>query len=78
MSKRLLRTAMALGIAALALSFAGSVQAQATSTNSAVPPIGSKPRPQRHQYTGDIASIDCKGRHRHRQEGKRGQQDLQD
>lgn len=60
MSKRLLRTAMALGIAALALSFAGSVQAQATSTNSAVPPIGSKPRPQRHQYTGDIASIDSK------------------
>jgi Cu/Ag efflux protein CusF len=50
---------MALGIAALALSFAGSIQAQGTSTNSA-PPLGSKPRPQKHQYTGDIASIDSK------------------
>lgn len=58
MSKRLLRTAMALGIAALALSFAGSIQAQDTSTNAPAP--APKPKPQRHQYTGDIASIDAK------------------
>ena len=60
MSKRLLRTAMVLGIAALALSFTGLVQAQGTSTNAAAPPIGSKPGTKRHQYTGDIASIDAK------------------
>ena len=57
MRKLLLRTAMALGVAALALSFTGSVQAQeGTSTNAPAPP----PKPQRHQYTGDIASIDAK------------------
>jgi len=56
MSKRLLRTAMVLGIAALALSFTGLVQAQGTSTN-APPPA---PKPKRHQYTGLITAIDAK------------------
>ena len=56
MRKLLLRTAMALGVAALALSFTGLVQAQGTSTNAPAPP----PKPQRHQYTGEVASIDAK------------------
>jgi Cu/Ag efflux protein CusF len=56
MSKRLLRTAMALGIAALALSFTGLVQAQGTSTNAPPAP----PKPKRHQYTGLITAIDAK------------------
>ena len=55
MSNHLLRTAMALGIAALALSFTGLVQAQGTSTNA--PPA---PRHQRHQFTGQITAIDAK------------------
>jgi Cu/Ag efflux protein CusF len=58
MSKHLLRTAMALGIAALALSFTGLVQAQGTSTNAPAP--APKPKSQRHQYTGLITVIDAK------------------
>ena len=54
MRKLLLRTAMALGVAALALSFTGLVQAQ--DTNAPAKP----PKPQRHQYTGEVASIDAK------------------
>ena len=56
MRKLLLRTAMALGVAALALSFTGLVQAQGPSTNAPAPP----PKPQRHQFTGEVASIDAK------------------
>ena len=56
MRKLLLRTAMALGVATLALSFTGLVQAQGTSTNAPAPP----PKPQRHQFTGEVASIDAK------------------
>jgi Cu/Ag efflux protein CusF len=60
MSKRLLRTAMVLGIAALALSFTGLVQAQGTSTNAPATAPAAKPKPQRHQYIGLITSIDSK------------------
>ncbi len=63
MSKRLMRTAMALGIAALALSFTGLVQAQGTSTATNAPapaPAPAPAKPQRHQYTGDVTSIDAK------------------
>ena len=54
MRKILLRSAMALGVVALALSFTGLVRAQ--DTNAPAPP----PKPQRHQYTGEVASIDAK------------------
>ena len=61
MSKRLLRTAMALGIAALALSFTGLVQAQGTSTSNAPATAPAPPaKPKRLQYTGDVSSIDAK------------------
>ena len=53
MSRHLLRTAMALGIAALAFSFVAPVRAQDT---AATPP----PKPKPHQYTGIIESIDSK------------------
>ncbi|HUJ70897.1 MAG TPA: DUF5666 domain-containing protein [Verrucomicrobiae bacterium] len=52
MSRHLLRTAMALGIAALAFSFVAPVRAQETTA----PP----PKPKPHQYTGIIESIDSK------------------
>lgn len=55
MSKHLLRTVMALGIAALALSFTGPVQAQGTATNAPAPA-----KPARHQYKGEVAAIDAK------------------
>lgn len=51
MSRHLLRTAMALGIAALAFSFAAPVRAE----------DAPKPeKPKRHQFTGVIESIDAK------------------
>ncbi|HTS19049.1 MAG TPA: DUF5666 domain-containing protein [Verrucomicrobiae bacterium] len=57
MSKSLLRTALALGVAALALSFTGIVQAQDTST----PATATAPaKPKRQQYTGEVSSIDAK------------------
>ena len=53
MSRHLLRTAMALGIAALAFSFTAPVRGQ----DAAAP----KPeKPKRHQFTGVIESIDAK------------------
>ena len=53
MSRHLLRTAVALGIAALAFSFAAPVRGQ----EAAAP----KPeKPKRHQFTGLIESIDAK------------------
>jgi Cu/Ag efflux protein CusF len=45
---------MALGIAALALSFTEPVRAQDTSTNA--PP----PKMKRHQFTGEVTAIDAK------------------
>jgi hypothetical protein len=60
MSRHLLRTAMALGIAALALSFTGTVQAQDTSTSTNAPAPAPKLKPTRHQFTGEVASIDAK------------------
>lgn len=51
MSRHLLRTAMALGIAALAFSFAAPVRAADETT---------PPKPKRHQFTGVIESIDVK------------------
>lgn len=64
MSKRLLRTAMALSIATLALSFTGLVQAQGTSSNAPAPAPATTPapapKPKRQQYTGEVASIDAK------------------
>ena len=51
MSRHLLRTAMALGIAALAFSFAAPVRAE----DAAKPE-----KPKRHQFTGVIESIDAK------------------
>ncbi len=61
MSKRLLRAAMALGIAALALSFTEAVRAQDTNTPPA-PATTTAPaaKPKAHQYTGEVASIDGK------------------
>jgi hypothetical protein len=59
MSKHL-RTAMALGIAALALSFTGLVHAQGMATNAPAPTMAPAPKPQRHQFTGDVTSIDAK------------------
>lgn len=58
MSKHLLRTAMAVGIAALALSVAAPVRAQGTSTSTNAP--AATPRPKRQQYTGMVESIDTK------------------
>lgn len=62
MSKRLLRTAMVLGIAALALSFTGVIQAADTSTpsNAAAPAPAPAPKPKRQQYTGTVTAIDAK------------------
>jgi Cu/Ag efflux protein CusF len=60
MSRHLLRTAMALGIAALALSFTGLVQAQGTSSNAPAPATTPPPKPKHHQYTGDVTAIDAK------------------
>ena len=53
MRRQLLRTAMALGIAALAFSFTAPVRAQ-----DATAPKPEKPK--RHQFTGVIESIDAK------------------
>jgi hypothetical protein len=52
MSRHLLRTAVALGIAALALSFAGPVRA---ADEPAKPE-----KPKKHQWTGLVESIDAK------------------
>jgi Cu/Ag efflux protein CusF len=49
---------MVLGIAALALSFTGLVQAADTSTPTNA--TAQTPKPKRHQYTGIITSIDAK------------------
>src|ERR1051325_3469568 len=51
MSRHLLRTAMVVGIAALALSVAAPVRA----ADEAAPP-----KPKRHQFTGIVESIDAK------------------
>ena len=54
---------MALGIAALALSFTGLVQAQGTSTTTNAPapaPAPAPAKPKRQQYTGEVGSIDAK------------------
>ncbi|HVM60602.1 MAG TPA: DUF5666 domain-containing protein [Verrucomicrobiae bacterium] len=59
MSKHLLRTALALGVAALALSFTGLVQAADTSTPSNAAAPAPTP-PKRHQYTGEVSAIDAK------------------
>jgi len=58
MSRHLLRTAMALGIAALALSFTELVRAQDTSTPATA--AAPAPKMKRHQYTGEITAIDAK------------------
>jgi hypothetical protein len=73
MSKRLLRTTMALGIAALALSFTRPVQAQDSTTSSNAPAPATAPgtstngtentqasKPKRQQYTGTVVTIDAK------------------
>ena len=60
MSKRLLRTAMVLGIAALALSFTGVIQAADTSTPSNAAAPAPAPKPKRQQYTGTVTAIDAK------------------
>ena len=64
MSKHLLRTALALGVAALALSFTGLVQAADTSTPSnaaaPAPAPAPAPKPKRQQYTGTVTAIDAK------------------
>jgi Cu/Ag efflux protein CusF len=52
MSRHLLRTAVALGIATLAFSFVAPVRAQDAATTP--------PKPKPHQYTGIIESIDSK------------------
>ena len=52
MNKHLLRGAMAVGIAAIALSFAAPVRAADDTT----PP----PKPKAHQWTGIVESIDSK------------------
>jgi Cu/Ag efflux protein CusF len=51
---------MALGIAALALSFTGVVQAADTSTPSNATAPAPAPKPKRHQYTGTVTAIDAK------------------
>jgi Cu/Ag efflux protein CusF len=56
MSKHLLRTAMVMGITALALSFAGAVRAADEAAPAA--PKAQKPRPR--QFTGIVESIDAK------------------
>ena len=53
MSRHLLRTAMALGIAALAFSFVAPVRAADEATTA-------PPKPKRHQFTGVIESVDAK------------------
>ena len=52
MNKHLLRGAMAVGIAAIALSFAAPVRA----ADDTAPP----PKPKAHQWTGIVESIDSK------------------
>ena len=56
MSRHLLRTTMALGIAALALSFAAPVRA--ADEAAPAPTKAEKPRPR--QFTGIVESIDAK------------------
>ncbi len=53
MSRHLLRTAMVMGIAALALSVAAPVRAADEAATAA-------PKPKRHQFTGIVESIDAK------------------
>jgi Cu/Ag efflux protein CusF len=60
MSRHLLRTAMVMGIAALAFSFAGTVRAEDTSTSTNAPATAPAPKPKRHQFTGIVESIDAK------------------
>jgi hypothetical protein len=64
MSKHLLRASMALGIAALAFSFAAPVRAQETSTSTnapaPAPTTAPAPKPKRQQFTGLVESIDAK------------------
>jgi hypothetical protein len=56
-----------MGIAALALSFTETVRAQDSSTSSnapapaPAPATTPAPKPTRHQYTGEVASIDAAG-----------------
>ncbi len=52
MSKHLLRAAMVLGIAAVAMT--APVRAEDTNAPAA------KPKPQRHEFTGIVESIDAK------------------
>jgi len=59
---------MALGIAALALSFTGLVHAQGMATNTNMmatnapaPTMAPATKPKRHQYTGDITAINAMG-----------------
>jgi Cu/Ag efflux protein CusF len=56
MSRHLLRAAMALGIASLALSFAAPVRAADTNT----PTTTTAPKPKPRSYTGDVTAIDAK------------------
>jgi Cu/Ag efflux protein CusF len=65
MRRHLLRSAMVLGIAALALSFTGLVLAQGTSNAPAPAPATTPapapaPKPKRQQYTGAVTAIDAK------------------
>ncbi len=61
MSRHLLRAATVMGIAALALSFAGPVKAQGTSTTTNAPAPAPKPeKAKRQAFTGLIESIDAK------------------
>jgi Cu/Ag efflux protein CusF len=53
MSRHLLRTAMVMGITALAFSFAAPVRAADEAASA-------PPKPKRHQFTGIIESIDAK------------------
>jgi Cu/Ag efflux protein CusF len=56
MSRHLLRAAMALGIASLALSVAAPVRAADSNT----PTTATAPKPKAHSYTGDVTAIDAK------------------
>ena len=56
MSRHLLRTAMVMGITALAFSFAAPVRAADTNT----PTTGTAPKPRPRQFTGIVESIDAK------------------